>query len=381
MSRRVLVLAVVIAAGAVGRAAIPLTVDVGDAGRLRPLPAMAANRAAHTATTLTDGRVLVVGGFVTGDASAGAEVFDPGSASFVAAPLMQDVRHSHTATRLADGRVLIAGGYGAGSRTLDSAELFDPRTRRFVRVGPLRQGRANHVAVLLDDGRVLLTGGLGHGWTYLSSAEVFDPETTTFTATGEMTVRREGHAAVRLADGRVLVAGGHDGPRRALTIHASAEVYDPAAKTFARVGDMTVRRHKLDAVLLGDGRVLVTGGADERDDRGAYASTEIFEPAGVRFVVGPAMRHARYKHLGTTVRLADGRVLVAGGAAVAEAYDPRGGAFTEVSGVGRLHGLFSAVAVLGSGGVFISGGYAADAAPTRTAWLYEPPAASGARRP
>lgn len=371
MRRPILWVAGVILAGTVGRAAIPLMMDGRDVGWMRALPPMAATRAAHTATTLADGRVLVVGGFVDRGPTAGAEVFDPEATSFADAPPMHDLRHSHTATRLADGRVLITGGYGAGSRTLASAELFDPRSRRFVRVGPLRQARANHVAVLLGDGRVLLTGGLGPGWTYLSSAEIFDPLHATFSAAGPMTVAREGHAAVRLADGRVLVAGGHDGPRRALTIHASAEVYDPLTRTFGRVGDMTVRRHKHDAVLMRDGRVLVTGGSDERDDRGACASTEIFDPASGRFAIGPSMRQARYKHLGTSVLLPDGRVLVVGGASGAESYDPRTGTFTEVRGDARLQGLFSAVAPLSAGRVFVSGGYAADAPPTRAAWLYE----------
>jgi hypothetical protein len=39
---------------------------------------------------------------------------------------------------------------------------------------------------------------------------------------------------------------------------------------------MNIRRHKHDAILLRDGRVLITGGTDERDSRGVYASTEIW---------------------------------------------------------------------------------------------------------
>jgi len=66
---------------------------------------------------------------------------------------------------------------------------------------------------------------------------------------------------------RVLIAGGHNGRRRNLTLLASAEIHDPVTGVFSRVGDMRIRRHKRDAILLPDGQILITGGSDERDDR------------------------------------------------------------------------------------------------------------------
>lgn len=47
---------------------------------------------------------------------------------------------------------------------------------------------------------------------------------------------------------------------------------------FRRVGDMRLRRHEHDGVLLADGQVLITGGSEERDDRGMYDSSELFDP-------------------------------------------------------------------------------------------------------
>ena len=86
---------------------------------------------------------------------------------------------------------------------------------------------------------------------------------------------------------------------------------------------MVVRRHKHDAVLLRDGRVLITGGSDERDGDGAYVSTEFFDPGAGAFIAGPSMVHARYKHQGSARTLPTGDVLVAGGAANAEVYDAK----------------------------------------------------------
>ena len=349
--------------------------DGGDADEpaeaVRLASPMSVPRAAHTATTLTDGRVLVVGGFTNAaNAAQGAELFDPRTERFSPASSMITLRHSHTATLLPNGRVLIAGGYAAGTTTVAATELFDPATNSFVRTGTMRAARAGHVAVLLATGKVLLAGGIGPGWSFLSSVELYDPASGTFATTGAMRVARESHVAVQLPDSRVLIVGGHQGRRANITLYASAETYDITSGRFSRVGDMRVRRHKHDAVLLADGRVMVTGGADERDSDGVYRSTELFDPASDSFVAGPSMILGRYKHQGNTVLLQDGRVLLAGGAPQAEIFDPRTRRFDVVSGAPRMAGQFSAAARLGGGRVLITGGYGNGGGPRESAWLF-----------
>ncbi len=326
-------------------------------------------RAAHSSTALLDGRVLVAGGFVTKGSPVGAELFDPVTQRFTPLPPLVHTRHSHTATRLLDGRVLFVGGYTASGDPTANAEVFDPRTNRFASTGSAVEARAGHVAVLLDNGKVLIAGGVGPGWTFLSSAEVYDPATGRFLATSDMTEQRESHVAVRLQDGRVLIAGGHRGRRDQIGLFTSAETYDAATGTFTRVGNMQVRRHKHDAVLLPDGRVMVTGGSDERDDRGVYRSTELFDPTLGTFARGPTMQRPRYKHQGTTVVLPNGEVLLAGGAAQAERYDPVRSAFSVVAGEARLAGQFSAVSLVGSGDVLVTGGYGGGTGPRVSAWI------------
>ena len=346
---------------------------VAAAGTLVRAGAMGSARAAHTATVLADQRILLAGG-MTGeeDTAAGAELYDPVSGTFRATGPMVTPRHSHTATPLSDGTVLVAGGYDARGTYLRSAEIYHPRSGRFTGAGSLREARAGHAGVALRDGRVLLVGGVGEGWTFLSSAELYDPATGTFAPTGGMSLPRESHAAVRLPDGRVLVVGGHQGRGAAIQLHPTAEIFDPDRGTFSAGGSMSVRRHKHDAVLLRDGRVLVTGGADERDDQGVYASTELYDPRRGTFGPGSAMRLPRFKHAGTSVTLADGRVLLAGGAAQAEVFDPRTGGFTAVAGEARLAGQFSAAAPLPGGGALITGGYGGNRGPRREAWIYRP---------
>lgn len=348
-------------------------VDKPIAGAVVPTAAMSLARYAHTATTLPDGRVLVLGGFTSEvQAVHSAEVYDPAAGRFRPLPRMITVRHSHTATVLPDGNVLIAGGYATGSTTVAHAELFDPRTNTFTPTGPLRAARAGHIAVLLTNGKVLIAGGVGPEWSFLSSAELYDPATGRFTPISDMTVARESHAAVRLRDGRVLIVGGHRGRRADMILYASAEVFDPADNRFRRVGDMQTRRHKHDAVVLADGRVLVTGGSDERDDQGAYRSTEVFDPARETFSAGLALARPRYKHNGSAVLLPTGAVLIAGGANEAEVYDPRAGTTAVVAGTSRLSGQFSAVAMTRAGHVLITGGYGSGQGPQSSAWVYRP---------
>lgn len=345
----------------------------GVPARVQAIAPMAIERAGHSATQLPNGQVLIVGGFTATDQRlVSAELFDARSERFTAVPGLRTPRHSHTATLLPNGKVLIAGGYTAAGASLHTAELFDPATRTFTTTGALNTARAGHVAALLPNGQLLLAGGVGTGWTFLTSSELYNPATGQFTPTGDMRVPRESHIAVALRDGRVLIVGGHRGRRANITLYATAEVYHHTTGRFTAVGSMSVRRHKHDAVLLSDGRVLVTGGADERDDRGSYTSTELFDPASNRFTPSTPLALARYKHQGTSVVLPSGQVLLTGGAKQAELFDVAAGHSTLVPGDVPLAGSFSAAALLPSGGVLITGGYGNDMGPRAAAWIYRP---------
>ncbi|MGH7718363.1 MAG: Kelch repeat-containing protein [Gemmatimonadaceae bacterium] len=330
-----------------------------------------AARAAHTATTLPSGQVLVVGGMADGGGSvAGVELFAPARNTVQELTSLAERRAGHSATLLGDGRVLIAGGYNG--EYLASLELFDPSTRRFRPGGSLLEGRSGHTATLLPNGRVLFVGGVGRGWTFLRSAEVYDPETGRSELVGSMNVPRESHTATLLADGRVLVIGGHRGRRQNMEVYASAEVFDPRTRRFEAAGALAIARHKHDAITLADGRVLVIGGAD-RTERVHYATTEIYTPADRTFERGPSMTHRRYKIAGTTILLPSGDVLVTSGAQVAELLLVRRQTFREVPGRFPAAYRFAAAALLRDGDVFIAGGYSDENENTAGVWRFRQP--------
>ena len=135
---------------------------------------------------------------------------------------------------------------------------------------------------------------------------------------------------------------------------------------------MTHRRHKHSGAALADGRVLITGGSDERDDRGAYRDAEAYDLLTGRFSAIGDMRRTRYKHQGTMTVLADGRVLIAGGSSDPELFDPGSGSFTLIGSSNALAGSFSTATRLDNGQVLIAGGYGNGTGPRRSGWLFIP---------
>ena len=347
-------------------ALLPTAAGAGSVSVLPTGATMEVERAAHTATRLADGRVLVTGGIRAGEAVlASAEIYDSHANAFSAAGEMASERVSHTATLLPDGRIFIAGGWDDDAQ-LRTAELFDPATGRFAPAGSLTAARAGHTATLLRDGRVLLAGGGGiNSGSSLASAEIYDPETGRSARTSAMRVARVGHTATRLRDGRVLLTGGTSRGRPV----RSAEIYDPRRGRFSTTGSMTIRRHKHAATLLHDGRVLVLGGSDERDWRGRYRSAELFDPRAGRFSRAPSLAQPRFKFLDAVVTMPSGAVLVAGGAAVVERFAR--GRFVSAGRVDKAR-YYSTATLLRSGAVLVIGGYDESIAPTAKSFLYRP---------
>src|ERR1035437_9741928 len=89
----------------------------------------------------------------------------------------------------------------------------------------------------------------------------------TWFSVSQMTQARTAAAAVQLSDGRILITGGADNNGVPQT---SAEFYNPAKGSFSAAPSMNVPRAHHAAIVLKTGDVLVTGGSTSG---GGYSDT------------------------------------------------------------------------------------------------------------
>jgi hypothetical protein len=129
-----------------------------------------------------------------------------------------------------------------------------PPTGAWTPAGSLPADWYGGPVVRLADGGALAIAGDG------SAVARWDPRSATWTKGPGLNAPRSDFAAVALRDGRVLVVGGVNDRQQA---YSSAYVYDPAVPggRWSKIGLMGTARSAPAAAVLADGRVLVAGGA------------------------------------------------------------------------------------------------------------------------
>ncbi|MGH3623775.1 MAG: galactose oxidase-like domain-containing protein [Sciscionella sp.] len=294
-------------------------------------------------TFLPDGRLLVAGGHLADSNGVNqACVYDYASNTWTALPVMNGGRWYPTATTLADGRVVVMSGSTiVGGRTIvnsvpqiwDGARWQDTATfvglPLYPRVHVVSDGRvfmsgSNAATAFLD------TSGTGT-WTplpgpgglrpsgdrqYAPSVQ-YEPDKVIYIGGGNdagtdlpgagtdlidlgvvppawhagpaMAFRRRQHNATILPDGTVLVTGGTSGPgfndlSPGKPVHV-AELWDPATGAWRQLAAEDVDRcYHSTAVLLPDATVLSAGGGEfvngttPNDPKDTHRDGQIFHP-------------------------------------------------------------------------------------------------------
>jgi len=172
------------------------------------------------------------------------------------------------------------------------------------------------------------------------------------------------HAAV-LRTGKVLLFSG----TAEVPYANESRVLDPTAATFTSQTfdeDLFCSGH----AWLADGRLLVAGGAPN----GSVKSTHIFDPMTETWTAaGTAADMARARWYPTVLTLADGRILAVSGlsgVAPIELYDVGANTWTSVAGADHAFGeLYPSLHLLPGGDVFYSRAGWASAGGTQTAYL------------
>ena len=309
----------------------------------------------HTATLLSNGKDLIVGGLgANGNALSSAELYDPGSANFVVTGNLITARQSHTATLLSNGQVLISGGFDSSYHPVGTSQLFDSGLGTFSAAATLNTARSGHSATMLHDGRVLIVGGQDINGNVLSSAEIYDHATGSYTLTGNLNIARAYHSATLLNNGQVLILGGQGSSGALVGI---AELFDPGTGTFSYTGTLNTARDWHTATSLNNGEVLVAGGYDVNYN--SLSSAELYDPSSGTFTSTASLSIGRGQQ--TATLLSNGTVLIAGGwtntgvAGPTELYDPVSGTFSSSISLLTACGGHTAT-MLGNGNVLLAGG-------------------------
>lgn len=191
-------------------------------------------------------------------------------------------------------------------------------------------------ATLLPDGHVIAAGGLDRksaGFSAITTAELYDPATRSWSRTGPLNVPRWSLDAITLSNGKALFAGGASAFSPAAALE-TAELFDPQTGMFSLTSNtLSVGRQSFGISALNDGRVLITGGNQQgnRLDGSGVTAVDIYDPATNKFRAVAALHQGRALHAQLTLR--DGRVVVIGGAQkTAEIYDPEKVAWTLLPG-------------------------------------------------
>jgi hypothetical protein len=264
---------------------------------------------------LADGRVLIVGGYGGSGTTIGianAEIFDPANNSWTAVPNMAYRRWYPTATTLSDGRILVTAGWQTSNHTnAGIPEIYDLSTNKFTQLTSANNPFETYPFIFqLSDGRVIHVGNS----EYATVTDILNLSTNTWSVVDPNIV--DGASAVMYLPGKIMKAGTATDSQNVGPAASTTYVLDTtqSTPTWQQAPSMAYARCFLNLVTLPDGSVLGVGGESDRNGgniANAVYAAELWSPKTQTWTTMSSMQTPREYH-GTAILLPDARVLVSG---------------------------------------------------------------------
>jgi hypothetical protein len=258
-------------------------------------------------TFLADGRLLVTGGHLD-DRQGLRDVNIFASPSWLSVQPMSFARWYPTNTALANGEILALAGTDEEGQEVETPEVWDGNSWRSL-------SSANRALPYYPRAFAAPNGLIFYAGELRETAYLDPAGTGRWIPAGQSRYgRRDYGSAVMYQPGKVMIVGGSDPPDGVPT--RTAELIDLNAPTpqWEFTGSMRHARRQLNATVLPDGQVLVTGGTSSvgfSDPAGAVHEAELWAPATGEWTSLARNQVNRVYH-STSILLPDGRVLHAG---------------------------------------------------------------------
>lgn len=258
---------------------------------------------------LADGRLLVTGGHIDNDVGlAYASIYDPFKNSWTRLPDMNAGRWYPTNTTLANGDVLVVGGnidLEVGINMLP--QVFEAATNTWRDLKDAELELPYYPFMFLAPNGKVFYAGPTTNTQYLNTEKTGEWTDVARSIFGY----RDYGSAVLYETGKILLAGGHDVPTN------TAELIDlnQSAPKWRKIDSMETARRQMNATVLPDGKVLVTGGSSGKgfnNEKAPVFTAEMWDPMTEKWTtMASAVKYRGYHS--TALLLPDGRVLTGGG--------------------------------------------------------------------
>ncbi|MCU1270103.1 MAG: repeat/fibronectin type domain protein [Acidobacteriaceae bacterium] len=266
-------------------------------------------------TMLADGRILIVGGYGGSGNQFGipnAELFDPSNNTWTILPKMAYSRWYPTATTLSDGRVIVMGGWQTSNHTnAGIPEIYDPVANTWTKLTNANNPFETYPFIYqLSDGRLIHVNGS----EYATITDILNLNTQSW-STVDPNIKDGGSSVMYMPD-KIMKAGSAadsqmTGPSSNTTYVLDMTKPSPAWQQTASMANL---RSFLNLTELPDGTVLATGGETDKNGgniSNAVYAAELWSPLTQTWTTMASMHTPREYH-STALLLPDGRVLQSG---------------------------------------------------------------------